>query len=110
MKAFIVDFDDYLILYEDREYESYPAKYLTGFPNQKEIDKVNELYDQGATIIIHTGRNWDKYKLTKKQLKEFGIKHHELVMGKPQGYYIDPRSWKNIEECLKENEIQFIHR
>lgn len=87
--VFVVDIDDCLLLYENsREYKD-------AIPNTKEIKKLNELY-RNNTIILHTGRNWDKYDMTKKQMKQFGIKHHELVMGKPQGVYIDSDSRKHL--------------
>ena len=91
--VFVIDLDDTLLLYEiDRVYSD--AK-----PNIKEIEISNKLYDEGNIIIIHTGRNWDKYVMTKNQLKKFGINHHELVMGKPQGVYIDVDSKKTLGEA-----------
>lgn len=94
--TFVIDIDDTLLLY-DNDYTGL-TRYKSAKPNIKEIKLVNEKYKKGNKIIIHTGRNWDKYDFTKKQLKEFKIKYHELIMGKPQGIYIDKDSYKSIEE------------
>jgi hypothetical protein len=72
--------------------------------NEKEIVLMNELYEQGNVIILHTGRNWDCYDVTIKQLKKYGIKYNQLVMGKPQGVYIDRDSYKSITEFLSETQ------
>lgn len=60
--------------------------------HREEIDCLNMLYNRGHVIIIHTGRNWDKYQLTIQQLNQYNIQHHQLIMGKPQGVYIDATS------------------
>lgn len=71
---------------EDRYAKSKPAVNM--------IKIVNELYDQGNYIIIYTARGMSTYKgdatlaynslfeLTKNQLQSWGVKHHQLVMGK----------------------------
>ena len=34
------------------------------------------------------------FELTDKQLKEWGCKYHELIMGKPHAdYFIDDKAW-----------------
>lgn len=91
---FVVDIDNTLLLYPDGD------NYNDAVPNIDEIKILNSLYVKGHIIIIHTGRNWDKYEFTKKQLKDFGIKYHELVMGKPQGIYIDTDSYQSLREYL----------
>jgi len=62
------------------------ANYETVKPNQIMIDIVNQLFEDGHIIKIFTSRGQttgiDQEDLTRKQLKDFGIKHHELVMGK----------------------------
>lgn len=63
-------------------------------PIPARIDKVNELYDQGHYIIIDTARGSmtgkDQFSLTEKQLKEWGVKYHELLVGKKpfRNYYV----------------------
>lgn len=71
-----------------------PEKYNTCYPIQRNVDITNDLYDRGHEIIIYTARgmSWFKgdvkkiydelYDLTLKQLNEWGIKFHSLVMGK----------------------------
>lgn len=93
----IVDIDDTLILYEDNSLKCL-EKYKTGKPNVEEIELLNFFHDAGYNIILHTGRNWDKYNFTKKQMKKFGVKYHELVMGKPQGIYIDRDSIQSLKD------------
>ena len=69
--------------------QKYKDTYEQAKPIAKNIKKVNSLYDKGIKIIIWTARgtttgiNWKE--LTEKQLKEWGVKYHELRMNKP--YY-----------------------
>lgn len=61
----------------------------TGYENAKpipeRIKKVNQLYDEGHFIVIYTARgsgthfNWTK--LTERQLKEWGVRYHQLQIG-----------------------------
>lgn len=66
--------------------------YATAKPMLKAIAKVNELFDEGNTILIFTGRgsssgkNWEE--LTVKQLNQWGLKHHKLIMNKKPTYDI----------------------
>jgi hypothetical protein len=57
--------------------------------DQDEINKINMAYDSGKLIFLYTGRGWDYYEVTKNQLSQYGVKHHELIMGKPLGTYVD---------------------
>lgn len=63
--------------------------YVYAQPIVENIEKINKLYDQGHTIVYWTARGsrtkTDWYDLTKKQLTEWGAKHHELNAMKP--YY-----------------------
>ena len=66
-------------------------------PIKNRIDKVNELYNLGHTIIYWTargtvtGKDWSK--VTKKQFKEWGVKYHKLEFGKPfYDLFIDDRN------------------
>ena len=106
--TFVVDIDDTLLLYPaDKTYDDIWERYKDAIANKKEIEFVNGLFDAGHCIILHTGRNWDKYEITKKQLKEFNINHHELVMGKPQGVYIDKDSYKSIRRALIDLNVSY---
>lgn len=69
-------------------------KYLTCYPDLDFVNTVNRLFEEGNHITIYTARGmntfnndvrkvYDKlYSLTKNQLDSWGVKHHELVMGK----------------------------
>ena len=58
------------------------------------IDAVNKLYQMGHVIIIYTARTDKDLELTLKQLNEYGIKYHRLVLGKPVGdIFIDDRAF-----------------
>ena len=91
-----VDIDETICFYEnDREYPK-------AVPIQENIEKVNRLYDDGNTIVYWTARGSttkiDWTELTKKQLKEWGAKHHGLKLGKPHyDLYIDDKSINSID-------------
>ena len=87
-KVICVDIDGTICSQRKFDYEN-------AVPNQLAIKKVNELYERGATIMIYTARFMGKEKgdinkvykygfsLTYRQLKSWGLKFHELKMGKP---------------------------
>lgn len=66
--------------------------YATAQPMPLAINEVNKLYDIGHKVLIFTGRGSSSGKdwteLTGKQLKEWGIKHHELIMNRKPTYDI----------------------
>ncbi len=69
--------------------------YSKAEPNQEAIALINKLYDEGQTILLFTARfmrrnrnDWKKayedgYAFTKGQLDSWGVKYHELFLGKP---------------------------
>ncbi len=63
--------------------------YKNSVPCQDNIDKINEIFDQGHTVIYWTSRgaktgiNWRS--LTERQLKQWGCKYYQLRLDKP--YY-----------------------
>ena len=88
-------------------------------PNAEAIALVNDLYARGVRIILHTARFMGRTKgdsdaarrlgqdLTQKQLTEWGVRFHELHMGKPSyDVVIDDRSvffendWARIRDAL----------
>lgn len=93
--TFVIDIDDTLIF---SNYDKEKNKYALNFYALDEIEAVNKKYDEGHTIIIHTGRSWAHYDITKEQLEKGGVKYHELIMGKPVGIYIDADSLKSIKD------------
>ena len=72
-------------------------------PIQKQIEKINKLYDGGNTVIYWTARGTvtgvDWFDLTKEQLDSWGCKYHDLRVGTKPHYdlWIDDKS-KRIEE------------
>jgi hypothetical protein len=81
--------------------------YSLAIPIQKNINKINNLYDNGHTIIYWTARGTgsgiDWRSVTENQFKKWGVKCHELKLGKPiYDLFIDD---KNIsaENYFSEN-------
>lgn len=73
------------------------VEYEKALPIVKVIKKINELYDQGHTIIMYTARGAysgvDWSELTEKQLKKWGVKFHKLLIGKPFAHwYVDNKA------------------
>lgn len=79
--------------------------YSEALPNEEAIEALNRLYEQGHTIVIHTARFMGRcqsnpievyklgYDFTLRQLERWGVKFHELHMGKPRyDLVIDDRS------------------
>lgn len=76
-------------------------------PKSEAVDVINKLYDAGNTIIIYSARTWVEYEMTVDWLQRYGVKYHQLFMGKPIGdVWIDDRAitakdnWKEIGEQL----------
>jgi hypothetical protein len=71
--------------------------YSIASPNLSNIARVNRLYDQGNQIILFTARGSktgiDWTETTRNQMLSWGVKHHELRLGKPAAdYYVDDRA------------------
>lgn len=70
------------------------------FPDN--IKEINRLYDEGFTIVIWTARGGttsiDWSELTKKQLKEWGLKYHYIDKHKPNyDLLIDDKTINNVK-------------
>ncbi|MBF0384211.1 MAG: hypothetical protein HQL69_24635, partial [Magnetococcales bacterium] len=70
--------------------------YANSTPNVAMINAINTLYDAGHRIIMFTARGTmtgiDWREVTEKQLRDWGLRHHELHLGKPAAdYYVDDR-------------------
>ena len=70
--------------------------YAAAGPIPDNIRRVNSLYDAGCTIVLFTargsatGKDWSA--VTREQMQRWGVKHDELLLGKPPAdYYIDDR-------------------
>lgn len=71
------------------------GKYENAKPYKKNINLINKLYKKKYKIILFTSRYMGRtkgnvklvnkigYKFTHKQLKNWNLKFHKLIMGKP---------------------------
>ena len=90
-KTFVFDVDGVLAKpVPDNNYEQ--AK-----PDLDMIAILNRLYDNGNRILLHTARGTvtgiDWRSVTIRQLRDWGVRYHELHFGKPAGdFYIDDRN------------------
>jgi hypothetical protein len=58
--------------------------YAERTPRQDIIDRVNDLFDKGHTIILWTARHKCDRSVTKKWLKKYKVKYNNLILGKPK--------------------------
>ena len=85
MRVF-VDIDETICFYDgvDR------LGYKNSIPNEKNIAKINKLYDEGHEITYWTARGSysgiDYLELTANQLDEWGCQYHELSVGEKPNY------------------------
>ncbi|MGA9668233.1 MAG: hypothetical protein WBQ94_03445 [Terracidiphilus sp.] len=81
------------------------GNYEDAHPNRAMIDLLNRLHDRGHRIVLHTSRFMGRAggdrteaerigrEFTERQLVAWGVRYHELWMGKPRfDYVIDDRS------------------
>jgi len=93
-KTIAFDLDDVICFRPDGYEDLGPLKYSYCQPYEGVIKIVNSLYDDGYEIIIYTARGMTQfsgniieiysrlYNQTNDQLKSWGVKYHQLVMGK----------------------------
>ena len=95
--TYVIDIDGTICTQCDSDYEK-------AHPIDDRIRYFNGLYEDGNKIVYHTARGMGRfnndqkkandllYELTKKQLDSWGVKYHQLFLGKPAGdYYIDDK-------------------
>ena len=110
--------ENYLKLFSDSktyvfDIDGVIARYNTSFqydeslPNVQMINIVNYLFENGNKIVLHTARGYktgiDWYEVTKAQLEKWGVKYHELKMGKPDAdYYVDDKmlDMETLYQCF----------
>jgi CMP-N-acetylneuraminic acid synthetase len=73
-------------------------------PIERNIARVNRLFDAGNTIVLWTSQKLDEEpgirEATVDRLRKWGVKYHELLFGKPRGDVfvdgkaMDYRDWK----------------
>ena len=84
--------------------ETVNSDYENSIPIKERIDSINELYENGHTIIFNTARGMGRtknnillvyemfFEMTKNQLDNWGVKYDKLFMGKPSGdVYVDDK-------------------
>ena len=82
---------------DDQDYEQ-------SMPYEHRIEFINRLYDDGNEIVFFTARGMGRhnnnaalaiqefYSLTENQLNSWGVKYHQLILGKPSGdLYVDDK-------------------
>ena len=91
MKTWCIDLDGTICPDMNGQYEK-TRPYLNV------VVSINRLYDKGDKIIIFTARgtttekDWGEF--TYKQLKSWGVKFHELQMGKPEAdFFVDDKAF-----------------
>ena len=77
--------------------------YENAKPIKENIDKINKFYDDGNKIVYWTARGAktgiDWTLTTREQLRDWGAKHHELLMNdKPHYDLLICDKTKRIEE------------
>tara|TARA_B100000282_G_C31725713_1_gene488315 strand:- start:456 stop:761 length:306 start_codon:yes stop_codon:yes gene_type:complete len=82
--------------------------YANSVPIKKNIKKINKMYDNGDEIVYWTARGTvtgiDWTEITKKQLIDWGAKHHDVKLGKPHfDLYICDKSF-NVDRFFGDNE------
>lgn len=104
-QTFIIDIDGTLCTSPQLEDGSFD--YPNAEPITSVIDRVNEMYDAGHTIVLSTARGMRTYEGNVKKIKEkvqpileewlktYGVKYHRLDIGKSWGdnpIYVDNRN------------------
>lgn len=102
----VIDIDDTISFTYNRDFEN-------SIPNQQVINKINQLYDEGWTIILCTARGGKscntleekeaKYReITERWLYKHNVKYHTLMFGKPNAdYYVDDKNISIDEFVLR---------
>ena len=101
--VYVFDIDGTICITEGSNYEG-------SVPIQERIKKVNNLYDRGHVVIMQTARGMGRtnqneleayrllYSFTYKQLIDWGVKFHKLMLGKPAAdYYVDDKAINDME-------------
>jgi hypothetical protein len=90
MLTYCFDIDGTICSNTDGDYES-------AVPDSLAIAKVLALYEEGHTIKLFTARGAttgiDWRDVTAGQMEKWGVKYHELIMGKPHAdIFIDDKA------------------
>lgn len=90
-----IDIDETICHSPNKDYEN-------AVPIQENIDKANKLYDEGHTVVYWTARGSgskiDWTRLTFNQLDKWGVKRHDLKLGKPSyDLFIDDKAINTLD-------------
>ena len=84
-KTYAVDIDGTLCVEKDEWWQYANAK-----PIRENIAKINELWEDGNTIVLYTARFKEDVDVTRTWLKANGVKYHRIVTEKFRAdVYID---------------------
>ena len=102
-KTYVFDLDGTLCTLSD-------GSYSESKPIPERIGIVNDLFLSGNVIHIYTARGMGRFSndgslasnefrsLTEKQLIDWGVKFHQLFMGKPAGdVYVDDKAQNDLD-------------
>ena len=119
-KTIAFDLDD-VLCHRPKGYENLGAsKYNYCYPIEENIELVNSLYDDGYKIVIYTARGMSQfngnvaeiysqlYSQTIKQLNSWGLKYHQLIMGKIHYDVLIDDKVLNSLEVDKETIVNFL--
>ena len=95
--------------------ETNSMNYNLSIPIKKNIKIVNDLFDNGYNITYWTARGTrtgiDHKELTKKQLKQWGAKYHNLILGKPDyDILIDDKAINTLQQFYLVNNVLNSHK
>lgn len=90
--------------------ETNSMNYSLSIPIKKNIEIVNNLYDSGYNITYWTARGTrtgiNHTELTKNQLEKWGVKYHNLILGKPDyDILIDDKAINSLQQFNLVNNI-----
>jgi len=90
------------------------SDYENSQPIKERIQEINDLYDNGHTIVFHTARGMGRtddnilqafelfFEITADQLEQWGVRYHRLFLGKPSGdLYVDDKGIKDSDYFKK---------
>jgi mannose-6-phosphate isomerase-like protein (cupin superfamily) len=118
MTKYFIDLDNTLCKTQNGDYEN-------SVPISERIEEVKRLYDAGHYVVIWTARGSksgvDWRELTLKQLDQWSVPYHELLMGKPDyDIYVDDKSFNvnhvwplaetNNKKSLKTNNVDIVKK
>jgi len=111
-KVFVFDLDGIIscngftnIDTSDYNFQDWHHIYQTVEANEKIIQIIRKLFNNGYIIRIWTARLTQYTEVTLEWLKNNAVPYHDIIFGKPYAdYYIDDKCIMNKEKQIKELE------